>query len=56
MRVKLGAKELVEMGARKCPPGKTFRKAHMRKGYVRKDGVRMGAARISSSCIGGTKR
>lgn len=55
MRVRLGAKELVELGARKCPSGKTFRKGHARKGYVRK-GVRVAAAKVSSSCISKAKR
>jgi len=52
----MGAKELVELGAGKCPPGKTYRKGHMRKGYVRKGGVRVGRTRVSSSCMGRAKR
>jgi hypothetical protein len=45
MRVKLGARELVELGSGKCPRGKAPRKGHMRR--IR-PGVRV---RVASACV-----
>jgi hypothetical protein len=41
MRLKLGARHLVELGRGKCPAGKI-----RRSGYVRRDGVR-----VKSACV-----
>lgn len=41
MRTQLGAKELVELGRSKCPPGKI-----RRKGFTRSDGTR-----VRSGCV-----
>jgi len=50
MRVKMGAKNLVELG-RKCPAGQIFREGYTRKGYTRKDGEHVKTAHVPGGCI-----
>jgi hypothetical protein len=51
VKVKMGARELVELGARRCPPGEILRKGYRREGYRRKDGARVKGGHVPATCI-----